>query len=163
QEPSRESFLTGREDPWSPFWGLRYNLTGGRKVEPLRRLSPMKEPRLLMVLDRSVRAGLPADQKERLEEFLRRNGPAVVATKDELTRSLRKDRPDLLYWLGHATPWGLCLGQESVSPADLNRWLRGAGEDTERFCGLAFLNACQTAEFDRDGSFRDALHAAGLS
>jgi hypothetical protein len=33
REPERDAFLASGEEPWRPFWGLRYNLTGGRKVE----------------------------------------------------------------------------------------------------------------------------------
>src|SRR5437764_9501911 len=98
-----------------------------------------------MVLYRNVRARLPPDQNDRLETFIRQNGPVVVETKGDLTRSLRKDRPDLLYWLGHATPSALFLGAEEITPGELRRWLRGGdGEDPERFGGLAFLNACET-------------------
>src|SRR5262245_50479161 len=64
REPDEAAFLAGGQGPghWEPFWGIRYNLAGGRRVEPLRRLPWLKSPglRLLMIVDPEVRRGLPA-------------------------------------------------------------------------------------------------------
>ncbi|HMD61860.1 MAG TPA: ATP-binding protein, partial [Opitutaceae bacterium] len=69
----------------------------------------------------------------------------------------------LLYWLGHATPEYLQLGDERIAPGDLRNLLRSY-DDRERPEGmLAFLNACQTAEAGSGGSFLDVLHSFGFT
>ena len=70
----------------------------------------------------------------------------------------------MLYWLGHATPDYLTLGEnESITPSDLRNLLRSF-DDRERPEGmLAFLNACQTAEAGQTGSFLDVLHSFGFT
>ena len=55
QEPVEKAFLSAESlDCWRPFWGIRYNLAGGRRVEPLRRLPWLNEPKLLMVICPSI-------------------------------------------------------------------------------------------------------------
>src|SRR5262249_25574005 len=41
----------GNLDPWEPFWGFRYNLGGGRKVDPSRRRPLRVRPAVLLVTD----------------------------------------------------------------------------------------------------------------
>src|SRR5262249_13261352 len=77
---------------------------------------------------------------------------------------LANGRPDLMYWLSHATPEALCLGRDEISPSDLKALLEGDDfKDEVRMGGLVFLNACRTAESGAAGSFFDALHECGLS
>ncbi|HEX8202648.1 MAG TPA: AAA family ATPase, partial [Isosphaeraceae bacterium] len=166
REPDEAAFLSGSHgmDHWLSFWGIRYNLAGGRRVEPLRRLPWLKSPglRLLMVVDPEIRRGLPEDQQRRLEGFLRARSLTAIESRDQLAEALEDERPDLMYWLCHASPSALELGGEPIRPADLAEMLQGAAGN--RFGGLAFLNACQTAEASEEvGSFLDALHEEGFS
>src|SRR5262249_6311143 len=84
----------------------------------------------------------------------------------QLAGALAKGRPDLLYWLGHATPEALHLGDEDdykVTPSNLTEMLEGDGED-ERVGGLVFLNACRTAEARPSaGSFLKAVFGLKMS
>ena len=59
----------GRER-WRPFWSVRYNLTSGRRVEPLRRLPIWSDPRVVVVVDPTVLRELHEEQRQRLDEFL---------------------------------------------------------------------------------------------
>ena len=68
-----------------------------------------------------------------------------------------------MYWLCHADPSALFLGDEPIGPNDLLDLLRSGEQESDRLGGLAFLNACQTAESSEFGSFLDALHEVGLS
>ena len=43
---------------WRPFWSVRYNLTSGRRVEPLKRLPLWSDPRVIVVIDPTVHEGL---------------------------------------------------------------------------------------------------------
>ena len=53
------------------------------------------------------------------------------------------------------------LAGEPISPRDIRKLLRQ--DDGENFGGLAFLNACQTAEAGAVGSFFEAFHSVGFA
>jgi WD40 repeat protein len=165
REPSEPAFREGgdRPDRWLPFWGVRYNLAGGRRVNPLRRLPVLDRSRVLLVVDPGIHAGLPPDQRQRLDDFAAGHRLTQVASREELARALQERRPDLLYWLGHARPDALVLDGEEIGPTDLLEMLRGDNPGVGRVGGLAFLNACQTAEDSPLGSFLDTLYDFGLS
>ena len=91
------------------------------------------------------------NRRRRLEAFLAETGLTTVGSMDELEAALEEGYPRLLYWLGHATPEYLQLGDERIAPSDLRNLLRSF-DDRERPEGmLAFLNACQTAEAGQAG------------
>jgi hypothetical protein len=148
---------------WRPFWSARYNLTSGRRVEPLKRLPLWSDPRVVVVVDPTVHEGLNEEQKQRLDQFLAESGLTAVGSMEELEAALEEGYPRLLYWLGHATPEYLQLGDERIAPGDLRDLLRSF-DNRERPEGmLAFLNACQTAETGSGGSFLDVLHSFGFT
>ncbi len=166
RKPTKEDFLGDNPNPdrWRPFWGLKYNMCGGRKVDPLRRMPILRDPHVLFVVDPQIRDGLPEDQRQSLAEFIHAHNLHVVHTKDDLEKAIEDRRPDLLYWLSHASPEALVLSGEDISPSDLRELLRRKADDTVRFAGLAFLNACQTAEVaGKEGSFFEALDKAGFA
>ncbi len=101
---------------WRPFWSVRYNLTSGRRVEPLKRLPLWIDPRVIVVVDPTVHEDLNNEQKGRLDGFLAEAGLTAVGSMDELEAALEEGYPRLLYWLGHATPEYLMLGDTSGSP-----------------------------------------------
>ncbi len=89
-----------------------------------------------------------------------------MATSREQLRKALKKRPHLIYWLGHADPTHLALGDDKVSLADLGNFLRDSGDDgLATSGGLVFLNACQTAKSPDKGlgSFLKAFHDADFS
>ena len=157
-----------------PFWGLRYNLCGGLPVEPLRRRRLPSPPDVLLVIDPVVRDDLAlhidagVSQQARLLDFVaacERSKARVATSRDQLRKALKK-RPHLIYWLGHADPTHLALGDDKVSLADLGNFLRDSGDDgLATSGGLVFLNACQTAKSPDKGlgSFLKAFHDADFS
>jgi WD40 repeat protein len=166
--PAEKGFLSGDgAEAWRPFWGVRYNLAAGyNKVEPLRRVPAPAEPCLRMVVDRSILDGLPGDQRKDLLDFAAKHGcEPLIHTRQELEGALAAGRPDLLYWLSHATPEALQLDGEPVPPLDLFTLLeKSASDNATRFPGLVFLNACRTAESPGgDTSFLSALEEAKCS
>ena len=163
QEPDEEDFLVNDDssDHWKPFWGLRYNLAGGRKVDPMRRMPLLSDPKVLMVVDPEIRDGLPEEQQQRLADFVGKHNFTMVHSKDELQKAIKTQRPDFLYWLSHAAPDELVLAGEPISPRNMRKLLRQ--DDDENFGGLAFLNACQTAESGETGSFFEAFHSVGFA
>ena len=121
------------------------------------------DPRVVVVVDPTVHEGLDEEQRGRLDGFLAEAGLTAVGSMDELEAALEEGYPRLLYWLGHATPEYLLLGDERIAPGDLRNLLRSF-DDRERPEGmLAFLNACQTAEAGSGGSFLDVLHSFGFT
>ena len=157
-----------------PFWGLCYNLCGGLPVEPLRRRRLPSPPDVLLVIDPVVRDDLAlhidagVSQQARLLDFVaacERSKARVATSRDQLRKALKK-RPHLIYWLGHADPTHLALGDDKVSLADLGNFLRDSDDDgLATSGGLVFLNACQTAESPDKGlgSFLKAFHDADFS
>ena len=148
---------------WRPFWSVRYNLTSGRRVEPLKRLPLWSDPRVVVVVDPTVHKDLNVEQKQRLDQFLAEAGLTAVGSMDELEAALEEGYPRLLYWLGHATPEYLMLGDKRIAPGDLRNLLRSFDDRVRPEGMLAFLNACQTAEAGSGGSFLDVLHSFGFT
>jgi WD40 repeat protein len=178
----KNAFQTGQGvERWRPFWAIRYNLASGRRVDPWRRLSDWTDPRVVAVIDPKARQGLRAEERRDLEVFLKEFGfepisassppgkpnakqlRTQVSSLDELEAALEAGYPSLLYWLGHAQPDHLLLGDERISPADLRNLLR-TYDDRDRPEGmLAFLNACRTAEPGSRDSFLRVLHRFGFA
>jgi WD40 repeat protein len=166
---------------WRPFWGIRYNLTCGRRVDPWRRQAVWSDPRVVAVIDPTAEKGLRPDERRHLEDFLHEfefkpvaalplGGPAGqtgrrtrVGSLRELELALKAGYPRLLYWLGHATPDCLMLGDVRITPAHLRNTLRSFDSRDRPEGMLAFLNACQMAEAAAGGSFLDVLHRFGFT
>ena len=161
----KPGFQTGKSvERWRPFWSIRYNLTSGRRVEPLRRLPVWEKPRVIAAISPDVYETMKPEQKQNLDKFVEDAGLVRVASLAELEEALEEGYPQLLYYLGHATPDYLTLGDgERITQSDLRNLLRSF-DDRERPEGmLAFLNACQTAESGQTGSFLEVLHSFGFT
>jgi WD40 repeat protein len=163
-EPDRDVFLSGAGDGcWAPFWGVRYNLAGGQRVNPLRRL-PLTNPSVMLVIDPNVFGQMDEPFRRRFQQFANEKGFNFITSKRELKEALARGRPDLMYWLGHATPEALELGTEDdykIRPTDLRKMLEAGGR---RMGGLVFLNACRTAEASPTaGSFFNVVFGLKMS
>ena len=164
--PAEPEFLSDDPSPGPLGAVLGRPLQPGRavrRVEPLRRISGSISLVCLMVIDPKIRAGLPDDQRQALDAFLVGHGLKAVESRAGLAEALKSGRPELMYWLCHADPSALYLGDEAIGPNDLLDLLRSGEQGGDRLGGLAFLNACQTAESSEVGSFLDALYEVGLS
>jgi WD40 repeat protein len=161
EQPDPDLFLTAGKDsaPWQPFWGVRYNLAMGRKVDPRRRM-PFgdKKPHVVFVVDPKV---LPTDEWSKLQAFAEGQAYPILRSRADLEKYRNELPVDLLYWLCHADPAALVLGNARIDVVDLYKVCQRLFHRQSR--GLVVLNACQTAEEGREGSFMEALHDAGLS
>jgi hypothetical protein len=162
KRPEPDLFLAPGEHPtlWQPFWGVRYNLAIGRKVDPLRRL-PFEDKKLhvVFVVDPNV---LPVAEWSKLQAFAEQQGYPILHSHEELIRYHDEHPPvDLLYWLCHADPDALVLGRSKINAVELYRVCKRLFRRQSR--GLVVLNACRTAEEGRESSFMEALHDAGSS
>ena len=157
-------------EAFAPFWGMRYNICGGKPVDPLQRMPLPRKPQVLVVIDPVVLDGLGSykendgpTQRERLEQFLSSQGLAPVTSSAALEAALVRDRPHVIYWLGHADPAALHLGNEKIDQTRLRNVLRRMKRTPGQTGGLVFLNACRTAESSDLGSFLKTFHDAEFS
>lgn len=170
-DPDEAAFRGGdKSGPhWGHFWGLKYNLAGGLRVDPRRRAALPAAPSVLFVVQREVFDGLLHNSDEgvrkkaaELESLRGRPGVEWVSSRAELQARLKKGRPDVLYWLGHSNtePRALMLGGEGVTPRELRDWLEAKGGRPPG--GLVFLNACSTTAAKSGGSFLAAVLKARM-
>ena len=152
-EPDKQSRV------WRPFWGVRYNLAIGRNSNLMQQM-PWKnqEPHVVFIVDPSV---LPENEWAELQAFANRHGYPILQSRDALDNYRSPTPVDLLYWLCHADPSALILGGWRIDPVNLFRVCQRLFRRQPR--GLVVLNACQTAVEGGEGSYIEALHAAGLS
>ena len=171
-EPPDEAAFRGEasDSALAPFWGMRYNICGGQPVDPLRRMPLPRKPRILVVIDPLVLENLGRykesdglTQRSRLERFLSNQGLVPVTSRAELAKALKRERPHVIYWLGHADPNALHLGSEPIDQPALRDVLRRMERTQGRTGGLVFLNACRTAESGVLGSFLETFHDAEFS
>jgi hypothetical protein len=175
EDPAGRSFPIGAKDPaWEPFWGLRYRLGAGKRIDPLRRVSAPAEPRLVVVVDAEVEQGLAEEERGRLKKFYADRGVAPCRTFEEVERRLApgQGRAHVLYWMGHADRNGLLLGGGYVTPGHLSDLLKREDRDEgeQAFPGLLFFNTCQSLTIAPAAkgmtvplSFTDVVHARNLS
>jgi tetratricopeptide (TPR) repeat protein len=163
--------------PFEPFWGIGYNLASGLPVNPLRSRPLPASPDVLLVIDPTVEGPLrdytdPAGVSEydHLAAFIEAalaSGGRVrkVDSRDALKRALKAGRPDVMYWLCHADPAMLWLGDDRITLTDLDNLLRTSLKVERNARGLVILNACQTAPTDTEGlgSFLQSFHDRGYS
>jgi WD40 repeat protein len=145
----------------SPFWGIRYNLTTGRRASSLRPVHLLEKPAVLLVLDPRMWAAVPEVQRQHLRELAERHSLPVVESTEELAASLRSRPPDLLYVFCRADTDGLGLGDAHLSPADFGKLLQSEiPAELPWRSRLIFVNACRG---DGPGTFRAGqLEALGL-
>lgn len=168
--PDEKAFVAGNDlSAWEPFWGYRYNLAVSQRVDvlrttPLRRMPWSENLKVLLVVDPGVFNDLPETQQLRLKNFADRHSLSFIGNKSDLATAMAGGRADLMYWLGHATPEALYLGDgddSRITPTDLTKLLEG---DDDRVGGLIFLNACRTAEATQSaGSYLKAVFGLKMS
>jgi WD40 repeat protein len=167
-EPPRENaFLLGDDsERWRPFWGVRYNLAAGKRVDPLRRGLAPENPTVRLVVDADVLTDLGEVDAKLLRAFAAKHDCGdFITTEAHLKECLSRGRPTVLYWLSHADPSALLLGGKEITPERLYEVLDDSmPDDTGQFPGLVFLNACQTGIPKAPGSsFLNAIYRTECS
>ncbi len=105
------------------FWGKRFPLALGRRVNPLRQAPFLEMPTLLVALDEDL--SLTADQKAALAAT---PGAEFVDFQSGLASRLRRKSPDVLVVLSCFELASLRFGARPVSLADLQEWIGEAKE-----------------------------------
>jgi tetratricopeptide (TPR) repeat protein len=162
----------GLDQRFGPFWGIRHALCGSLPVSPLRRNPLPASPDTLLIIDpvvseelRSHDDGSETGQWDAFEAFLaeaEKSGVRVrlADSRRALKQALKAARPDVMYWLCHAEPEKLSLGDDEITLKDLDNLLNEVRVG-KTGVGLVILNACRTAESGTLGSFLKAFHDRG--
>ena len=106
------------------FWGMRYAITAGRRVNPLRLNPVLPVPDVLQVLD----PALPAEQLPIWQQSSGAGNWRLASSRTELNTAVRHRCPDLLCWVGRFSGSKLMLGNEPVSLKELRNVIDEAEE-----------------------------------
>ena len=117
---------------------MRYPLTTGRRVNPLRLNPIVTEQDVLLVLD----PALPPAQQEAWKEVA--GTERCAGSADQLRSALAAHSPDLLCWVGGLENGSLVLGEERIAPAELRRMIDEAKEGNPE--PLVFLQVAESSQ-----------------
>jgi WD40 repeat protein len=126
---------------WHAFWGCRYALSTGRRVNPLRQESLLEQPRVLLAIDPQARASLAEEERQFLTNFTQSHALALVESVGRLRAELEGETPDVLYVLCRASGDTLWMGPEPLTLEALRELLGGAAAGRYSRT-LLFLNVC---------------------
>jgi WD40 repeat protein len=103
------------------FWGARFSMGAGRRVNALRQNPTQVKPAQLCAADLDLVQQLAADQQLLLDPL--RNADALVNTITTLEGELNKRVPDVLSLLIRFEGGQLRFGADSFSILDLQKWI----------------------------------------
>jgi WD40 repeat protein len=107
---------------WQQFFGARFSLAAGRRVNALRPYPVLAAARKLLAIDANLADRLGDSQRARLQSF---HDPDVVEKSlDGFAGKLRAAVPDILLVCARFEQGQLWLGPDSFSLADLLGWLQ---------------------------------------
>ncbi len=113
-------------DPWPRFWGARFPLGAGRRVNILRQNLVQVSPTQMMAADLDLAEQLGDAQKPLLNPL--REAGKLVHLCSSLIDELKNGAPDILLLLVRFEQGRLRLGADSFSIADLQAWLEAASD-----------------------------------
>jgi WD40 repeat protein len=143
QEPAEQSLRSGDPSALRPFWGFRYALAAGKRVNPLRVASVLEAPSIVLVADTDLIDALPAAQKNLLSDWAAGRELPLVSSARALRDQLRDQAPDILYLFARVEQGSIILGGESITLGQIRDFLAGAKEGNPD--PVVFLQACGTA------------------
>lgn len=154
--------------PWNvvceqgEFWGKRYNLTTGRRTNPLRQVPFLFKPEILLIADPGVIGALPEGEKNRLAEFAQSKSLQIVDSRTGVETAIQAQPPEFVYLICRAHANGFQLGQEVISTAEMGRTLRSGGQKAPP---VVLVNVCRGSEEVRLGKpdLLERLEALGIS
>jgi WD40 repeat protein len=105
------------------FWGFRFPLGVGRRVNPLRVFPYLDKPALLVALDSAVENQLPGDLRQELDQLIAQRGAELVRSWDDLIDRLQRQGPDVLVILSRVERGRILLGERAGELRELRQTL----------------------------------------
>lgn len=105
------------------FWGFRFPLAVGRRVNPLRVFPYLDKPALLVALDSAVEEQLPGDLRQELNQLVAQRGGELVRSWDDLIDRIEHQGPDVLAILSRVERGRILLGERAGELRELRQSL----------------------------------------
>ncbi|HYV35886.1 MAG TPA: hypothetical protein VE988_09300, partial [Gemmataceae bacterium] len=145
QPPDQAAFTSAAADGacLKSFWGRRFPLMGGRRVQWLRGRQLPEKPAVVLAIDPGMRGGLPPEEQKRLSDFKAGHDVIVVESVGSLAKIFQTQEVDLLYVCGYAEGNAVQLGEHRLTADSLANIVFGESNDEDAPSGqtLVFLNA----------------------
>jgi WD40 repeat protein len=142
RRPEPAAFARPDGESWQGFWGRRFPVLGGLRVQGLRSRPLPVSPAVVVAIDPALRAALPAEEQKRLSEFISARAPAVAESVDNLRRICGSQKVDFLYVFARADGNAVRLGGDRLTAAELENIVLEEKDDEEGGDSVVFLNAC---------------------
>ncbi len=147
QAPSSHELQAGDPAALRTFWGARYVVAAGKRVNPLRVACVLDSPNILLAADSALLQTLSEPDRNRLGAWAVSRGLSVVESMSALRGKLKNQAPDILYLFGAMKHGSLELGGEIVTLPELREHLTAAKEGNPD--PIVFLQACgETGQAD---------------
>jgi WD40 repeat protein len=105
------------------FWGRRYALGGGRRINPLRATPLLESPVQLLVIDADLADALGNDLLRPWQE-----AGSLLMSADGLASRLRQQSPDVMLLVGRVEEGAVRLGPDRLRLDALRGWIDEANE-----------------------------------
>ncbi len=126
QEPAFDSLRAGDPAAVKAYWGFRYALAAGKRVNPLRVACLLDSPSLLLVADPGLLGKVPEGQRNLLSDWAIANELTIVESGTDLREQLRQEAPDVLYIFARFEKGAFHLGDDAITISQLRDLLAGA-------------------------------------
>ena len=143
QAPPSDMLQAGDPAALRAFWGRRYVLAAGKRVNPLRVACVLDSPNILLAADPVLLGTLPDSEKNRLGDWAVSHGLDVLDSVTGLRDKILSQAPDILYLFGTMRQASLWLGGENITMAQLREYLTAAKEGNPD--PIVLLQACGDA------------------
>lgn len=108
---------------WRGFWGIRYRLAVTPRVNPVRTLAVLPQPRVLLAVDGAVRSQLSAERRQQLQSLADSGKLMLVDSYAALKSAVQNEVPDILYLCGRQRGAEFLFGEAPLTPQELRQWI----------------------------------------
>jgi WD40 repeat protein len=105
------------------FWGFRFPMGVGRRVNPLRVFPYLDKPTLLVALNSAVENQLSGDLRQQLDQLLAERSAELVHSWDDLIDRIEHQGPDVLAILSRVERGRILMGERAGELRELRQTL----------------------------------------
>jgi WD40 repeat protein len=157
QPPDEGLLATAQPAAFQPFWGVRYPLTNGRRVNSWRQVRCLESPTILFAADPALLEALPQEQRSRLTNWARDKDLQLIDSKHSLETAIDDQPPEFLCVFCRPHPRGFVIGQDLVTLSELRDLVKSTAPEP-----LVFLNVADTGTSDPSNRYLGPLLSMGL-